>query len=530
MLCLNRRLGWGIVAEVQEDRLASIGSVLDRTLEIEPAREALVASNGRLTYEQLDTMVDRAAGALSGAGIGEGDVVGVSLPNEIEVVVTFYAAARVGALWLGVNRSLAVPEKSFILGDAGASVLIADEAIAEAMAGTGDLAVRIIPAREWEERVAAGGSYARADRALHDPAGIAYTSGTTGRPKGVVHSERNLLLPGAVLAQARGFDSTLRRGDCAALTILNLQVTSTLLAAQAGGTQVVMDRVDAPGIAQWVRDERITSWFGVPTMLRDLALSTEVDVNDLATLEDVWTGGTYCPRLVREEFEGRFGRRVHATYGMTEVPTVVTIEPRDEPAVEGSSGKALPHLVVEILDDEGGVLPPGQVGQVTVRAANEGAWAGAYTPMLGYRGAQHSVGDAVVAGSLRTGDIGELDTGGNLYIRDRLSSLILRGGANVYPAEVERVLLTVPGVAGAAVVGIADDRLGQRVAAAIEVAPGAEVSTEVLRDRCAEELARYKVPERWQIGTLPRNAMGKVVRPEIERWFDGDPVGPTGPS
>jgi acyl-CoA synthetase (AMP-forming)/AMP-acid ligase II len=150
--------------------------------------------------------------------------------------------------------------------------------------------------------------------------------------------------------------------------------------------------------------------------------------------------------------------------------------------------------------------------------------------MLGYRGAQHSVGDAVVAGSLRTGDIGELDADGNLFIRDRLSSLILRGGANVYPAEVERVLLTVPGVAGAAVVGIADDRLGQRVAAAIEVAPGVEVSTEVLRDRCAEELARYKVPDRWQVGTLPRNAMGKVVRPEIERWFDDDPVGPPGSS
>jgi acyl-CoA synthetase (AMP-forming)/AMP-acid ligase II len=204
---------------------------------------------------------------------------------------------------------------------------------------------------------------------------------------------------------------------------------------------------------------------------------------------------------------------------MTEVPTVVTIEPRDEPAVDGSSGKALPHLVVEILDDEGGVLAAGQVGQVAVRAADDGAWAGEYTPMLGYRGAEHSVGEAVVAGSLRTGDVGEMDAGGNLFIRDRLSSLILRGGANVYPAEVERVLLTVPGVAGAAVVGIADDRLGQRVAAAIEVAWGAEVSTEALRDRCAEELARYKVPESWQIGTLPRNAMGKVVRPEIERWF-----------
>jgi long-chain acyl-CoA synthetase len=506
--------------------MQSIGAVLEPTLAADPAREALVAANGRLTYEQLDAIVDRAAGALHELGIHEGDVVGVSLPNQLEVVVSFYAAARVGALWLGVNRSLAAPEKSFILSDAGALVLIADEAVADAMEGSDALAARIVSAGgtagEWESRVAAGGGYPRAVRTLDEPAGIAYTSGTTGRPKGVVHSERNLLLPGAVLARSRGFDSSLRRGDCAALTILNLQVTSTLLAAQAGGTQVVMDRVDAPGIAGWIRDERITSWFGVPTMLRDLATSTEVDEADLATLEDVWTGGTYCPRSVRQQFEARFATPVHATYGMTEVPTVVTIEPRDEPAVEGSSGRPLPHLVVEIIDEGGDVLPAGQVGQVTVRAANDGPWAGQYTPMLGYRGLQHDLGDAVVDGSLRTGDIGELDEGGHLLIRDRLSSLILRGGANVYPAEVERVLLSIPGVAGAAVVGVADDRLGQRVAAALEVAPGVEVSTDAVRDRCAEELARYKVPERWRIGILPRNAMGKVVRPLVEQWFSED--------
>ena len=413
--------------------VGSIGTVLDRTLETEPAREALVASNGRLTYEQLDAMVDRAAGALHGLGIRPGDVVGVSLPNQIEVVVTFYATARIGGVWLGVNRSLAVPEKSFILRDAAAAVLIADEATVSVLDASGDVRTRLVPAGgsspEWEARVADGCRYPRAVRGQDEPAGIAYTSGTTGRPKGVVHSERNLLLPGSVLGQVRGFDASLRRGDCAAMTILNLQVTSTLLTAQAGGTQVVMDRVDAPGIAGWIRDERVTSWFGVPTMLRDLATSAEVNDTDLATLDDVWTGGTYCPRSVRGQFEARFGKRVHATYGMTEAPTVVTIEPRGESAVEGSSSKALPHLVVEIIDESGEALPSRQVGQVTVRAAQDGDWAGRYTPMLGYRGVQHDVADVVVDGSLRTGDIGELDDDGNLFIRDRLSSLILRGGS-----------------------------------------------------------------------------------------------------
>lgn len=511
------------MVELRGDPIGSIGTVLDRTLEIEPAREALVASNGRLSYEQLDAMVDRAAGALHELGVGRGDVVAVSLPNQLEIVVTFYATARVGGVWLGVNRGLAVPEKSFILGDAGAAVLIADEALVGDLGTSGDVTARLVGAggssREWEARVDAGGRYPRTVRGRDEPAGVAYTSGTTGRPKGVVHSERNLLLPAIVLRQARWFDSSLRRGDCAALTILNLQVTSTLLAAEAGGTQVVMDRVDAPGIAGWIRDERVTSWFGVPTMLRDLAVSTEVNDSDLATLDDVWTGGTYCPRAVREQFEARFGKRVHATFGMTEVPTVMTIEPRGEPAVEGSSGKSLPHLVVEIIDDNGGVLPPGQTGEITVRAAHDGEWAGHYTPMLGYRGLRHNVADVVVDGSLRTGDMGELDDGGSLFVRDRRSSLILRGGANVYPAEVERVLLTFPGVGGAAVVGVPDDRLGERVAAAIELVPGAMISTDSLRDHCAQQLARYKVPERWRIEALPRNAMGKVVRPVVENWF-----------
>jgi acyl-CoA synthetase (AMP-forming)/AMP-acid ligase II len=503
--------------------LRTIREVLEPTLAEAPDREALVAANGRFSYAELDAAADRAAGALHALGIGSGDVVAVSLPNEADVVISFHAASRLGAVWLGVNRGLAPPEKRFILDDADAVLLVADEPTSEAMHAAGDPVTPTVVCGgtqdEWQALTAAGGDFPRTTRGLDEPAGIAYTSGTTGRPKGVVHSERNLLLPGQALVAARGFDHRLRRGDCAALTILNLQVTSSLLAVQAGGTQVVMDRVDALGIAGWIRAERITSWFGVPTMLRDLATNLDVEVDDLASLEDVWTGGTYCPDSVREMFERRFGKKVHATYGMTEVPTVVTIEPRDVPAVPGSSGQALPHLVVEIRGDDGELLAPGHAGQITVRGATEGTWAGTYTPMLGYRTPPSAGAGAAVDGVLHTGDVGELDADGNLHVRDRQSSVILRGGSNVYPAEVERVLLTVAGVTGAAVVGVPDERLGERVAAAVEIDDHATVSEELLRERCAAELARYKVPDRWLIAPLPRNAMGKVVRPEVQGWF-----------
>ena len=191
-------------------------------------------------------------------------------------------------------------------------------------------------AGSWRDIVESSvAGYKRPRRQATDPAGIAYTSGTTGRPKGVVHSHANVLLPGAMLVAARDFGPDLRKGDCAALTILNMQVTSTLLVAQAGGTQIVMDRVDPPGVAAWMRDEAVNSWFGVPTILQGLATAEDVAVEDLRSLTDTWTGGTYLPEPIRQAFEGRFGCRVSATYGLTEAPTVVTIEGREEAADPG---------------------------------------------------------------------------------------------------------------------------------------------------------------------------------------------------
>jgi long-chain acyl-CoA synthetase len=504
------------------DRLPrNVGVVLEPVLEVDPDREAVVARDRRLSYRALEGAADRAAGALAELGVGRGDVVAVSLPNESDVVVSLHAVLRLGALWLGVNRNLAAPEKLFILDDAGAKILIADDvALAGLQVSDGLITIRSdVSDGEWQARQAAAGPGPPTTVDLDAPAGISYTSGTTGHPKGLVHSHRNLLLPGASIVESRGYGPGLRRGDCAAMTILNLQVTSSLMASQAGGTQVVMDRTDALGIAAWVREERVNSWFGVPTTLHDLAVHPEVEPEDLATLEDVWTGGTYLPAEIRARFESRFGRRISATYGLTEVPTVVTIQARDGSAPEGSSGTPLPHLVVEIRDEAGLTVGPGVAGEVTVRGTDSGEWAGSYTPMLGYRGHSETAASPVRDGVLFTGDIGELDEHGHLVLRDRRSSLILRGGANVYPAEVERVLLGHPGVVGAAVVGVPDGRLGERVAAAVEVAIDAEVDLDGLLARCRSELARYKVPERWEFGHLPRNAMGKVIRAEVAGWF-----------
>ena len=511
----------------------SVGNVLERALAVDPQYEAMVSADTRLTYEQLDQAADRAASALGALGVKRHDVVAVSLPNASDVVVTFHAVMRLGAIWLGVNRNLAPPEKAFILRDSGASLLLASPDVKATLNPDSDAAQMIpiivvgVDSDVWRDMVAsAPSSYSRPICRATDAAAIAYTSGTTGWPKGVVHSHRNLLLPGAMVVEARHLGPELRKGDCAALTILNMQVTSTLLVAQACGTQIVMDRVDPLGVAEWVKRASINSWFGVPTILQGLTEALELDAQDLSTLRDVWTGGTYLSEPIRHAFEERFGCRVSTTYGLTEAPTIVTMEGTAEARVPESSGQPLPHLLVEISGEDG-ALPIGETGEITVRAAETGPFAGLYRPMLGYLGHPQATALAVRNGVLYTGDVGFIDSEGRLFVRDRRNALILRGGANVYPAEVERVLLEVPGVRGVSVIGVSDDRLGQRVAAAIELDDGITLGEDQLASYCAKQLARYKVPDLWRIGPLPRNAMGKVVRTQVEEWFSASGTTPT---
>lgn len=478
---------------------ASVARVLDRALAADPDREALVTRTRRLSYGELDALADQAANALRDLGVGPGDRVAASLPNDVDVVVAFHGTMRLGAVWVGINKPLAPPEKQYLLDDSGATVFLCDEPVP-------GITTRTVALPEWQAALAAADADpVGIDVDPYAPAGLAYTSGTTGRPKGAVHSQHNLLLPGAVLVETRGWDETLRKGDCFAFTILNLAVLTTVLVSQAGGCSVVMDRVDPEGIAQWVRDERITVWNGAPAMLHGLATNDAVVPDDLASLTEVWVGGADCPDAIRSAFEAKFSRPIVSTYGLSEAPTVVAIDPVDGPHVAGASGKPLPHLRVRVD------AAKGEAGEICVSAADD-----RYRLMLGYWNRPEATAETLAGGELHTGDIGFLDDAGYLHIRDRKSLVIIRGGANVYPAEVERVLHAAPGVAAAAVFGVPDERLGERVMALVELASGATLDEVAIREHCLANLAKYKVPERVvAVGELPRNAMGKVVRTEL---------------
>ncbi len=434
-----------------------IADVLGDAVRVDPDREAMVARSARLTYRELDVAAERAADGLWKLGVRTGQTIAVSLPNDADIVVVFHAAMRLGAIWVGLNRALAAEEKRYMVADAGATLLIADpEMVTQARPV---LAPDLTIVEVQPGDIAAGrGIWASANverpAVLVDPfapAALAYTSGTTGRPKGVVQSQHNLLVPGAVLVATRGYGAELRKADCLPLTILNMLVLTTLLTAQCGGTCIVMDRIDAPGIVEWIRNEQATTWNGVPAILSSMATDPSITRADLASITEVWTGGDSCPRAIAEAFERRFGLPLHSTYGLTEAPTVVSIDPPGMVGRPDASGRPLPHLLVTIRDEHDRSVPTGAAGEVCVEPVAEGPWAGVYRSMLGYLHHDEATAHALRGGRLHTDDVGVIDEDGLLTIRGRRSAVIIRGGANVYPAEVERVIAEIPGVAASAV-------------------------------------------------------------------------------
>ena len=486
----------------------SVNRVLDEAAKSHPASMAIETDDDALTYSQLHDAVLQLAGGLTARGIGPGDRVAACLGNGTDIVVAFYATQRLGAIWVGINGQLAAPEKAHLLRETSPRAFLTTAQVLDPLSplvaqDVGAIAIDADGAEEWAA-LRAGSPY---DGAVVDPlrpAAVAFTSGTSGVPKGVVHSQHNLVLPGEVLCATRGYDGGFRRGDFLPLTILNMIVLSTVTAAQAGGTSVLTGPKHADALAAWIRRKQVTVINAVPAILHGLIHSSSVDSEDLASLCEVAVGGAPCPEEIRTLFLERFGLPVHSTYGLTEAPSIVSIDDLGEPGPPQSSGRPLPHLEVAIdaaTDEE-------EIGEVMVAAARTGRWAGEWRPFLGYWGRDERPSD-----ELRTGDLGCLDDEGRVVILERKSSVILRGGANVYPAEAERVLRKLRGVVDAVVVGLPDDRLGERVYAVVELETCSARVGEELVEECRVELARYKTPEQIVVvDRIERNALGKPNR------------------
>jgi long-chain acyl-CoA synthetase len=480
--------------------MPTVAEVLRPALLARPDAPAIVARSGTLTYAELDRAADAAAGALWGLGVRPGDRVAACLPNDLDIAVAFHGAQRIGAIWLGIGEAFTRSEQEQL-------TALSEPRIVLAGSNYHVGGPEVVHQDGWAKLVAAGSPAPMVDIDPTAPAAIAFTSGTTGLPKGIVHSQHNLLLPGAVLVASRGWGPQLRKGDSLPMTILNLLVLGTLTTAQAQGCSVLIDRRDIDGIAEQIHAHQVTVWNGAAAQIYDLARRPELD---LASLRELWSGGGDCPDELRQVVHDAHGLSIHSTYGLTEAPTVVAIDPIGGETRPRASGIVLPHLDVAAYDDLGTRLPPGTTCEFRLAAATRGEWAGQWRPPLGEWRAGHVVAheppDVVV-----TGDIGMVDPDGWLTVHDRKKLMIIRGGANVYPAEVERVVRLHPAVTAVAVFGVPDDRLGERVAALVVTRD--QLDAEELKALCLRHLARYKVPERWgRVESLPSNAMGKINR------------------
>lgn len=506
----------------------TITELLDGVIAEEPEHEILVGRHGRYTAMELEEASNRAADVLWTLGVRPTDRVAASMPNAASIVVAFLATMKVGGIWLGINRPLAGPEKAYMLRDSQTSVFLGDpdavDQVAAHRAELGDLKEIVVvdpsgPSDEWSSMIGSAASV-RPELGTdpYAPAAIAYTSGTTGFPKGAVHTQHNLLLPGKVAAHRGNRRPGGVLGVALPLTILNLMVLGPLLAYQNRMRLVAMDRIDAVGMAEWIQTEQITTFSAVPAMVHDLLTHPEVTDEMLSSLDAIGVGGADMPDAFRRLYQERFHRRVGTGYGLTEAPTAVTSEDLEAPEVPNSCGRPLPQVSIHILGPSDEELGPGEVGEVCIGPSSEGAFADTYRPMLGYWNRPQESNEALRGGLLHTGDIGMLDEDDNLYIKDRKNDLIIRGGSNVYPAEVERVLHEDPRVAACAVVGRPDDRLGERVVAFVQPVDGESPDPEELLEVCRAQLARYKVPDTITfVDGFERTPMGKIRKTALRQ-------------
>ncbi|MBI3998254.1 MAG: o-succinylbenzoate--CoA ligase [Armatimonadetes bacterium] len=470
-----------------------------------PDRLAVVAGGERVSFGELDRRAGRTARQLAAAGVTAGTRVAVLLRNGLPFVILTHALARLGAVMVPLNTRLARPEIAWLVADSEAGLVICNEATGET---AGALAQDLPGVQSLSLERLAGGP--EADVALRDRIdlaavqGIIYTSATTGRPKGVLLTHGNHWWN----AVGSAINLGLHRDDCwlAVLPFYHVGGLAVLWRSVIYGIPVVVhEAFDPDAVNRAIDTGGVTLISVVGTMLRRM-----LDARALRPfprdLRCVLLGGGPVPRSLLERcVEG--GVPVATTYGLTEAASqVATLLPDEFLRKLGSAGRTLFPAEVRI-DAPGGGAPAGEIGEILVRGP---------IVMLGYAGRPEETASALRDGWLHTGDLGSLDPEGYLYVVDRREDLIISGGENVYPTEVENVLCEHPAVADAGVIGLPDAQWGQIVAAAVRLRPGARADEEDLKAFCAERLARFKVPRRiWFVDDLPRTTGGKIVRRSI---------------
>ena len=479
---------------------------------------ALAFEGRRYTNLEQARAAAQLAHALRRLGVGPGDRVVVMLPNCPEVIQSYGAILRCGGVIVPVIFLLGDREVAHIVADSEAKVVITAADMLWKVAGQ----IGVLPTLEHVLLVDGGGdgttrslsaetagapdTFPTVERRSDDLAVILYTSGTTGLPKGVALSHDNL----ESNARSAALLNELDREEWA-VAVLPLSHSYGLTVMNAGhilGSRAALLRWFHPeAVLQTIQEFRAVSMSAVPTMLLYLLNYPEADRFDTRSMRAWGSGAAPLPTEIVEPFERKFGGRILEGYGLTEASPVVSAHRLSGPRKVGSVGRAIPGVEVSIQDDSDHALPAGEVGEVCVRGRSV---------MVGYYRNPEETDRTVRAGWLHTGDMGRLDEDGFLFIVERKKDLIIRGGFNIYPREVEEVLYAHPKVAEAAVVGMKDELMGEGVLAFVVLRSGERASAEEIGAFCEGRLARFKCPKEIRfVNSLPKSPIGKILRKEL---------------
>ncbi|MGD0704290.1 MAG: long-chain fatty acid--CoA ligase [Trebonia sp.] len=496
-----------------------------------PGKTAVILGDSKLSYAQLDELSDRVAASLAARGLLPGDRIGLQLPNIPQFVIAYFGILKAGGVVVPMNVLLKAPEIAFQLEDSGARALITyggvldESAKAAESAGlasvyvVGEAGAAPVAGTAFDALLAgdAPGSQL-ALRGPADPAVIIYTSGTTGTPKGAVLSHIGLYMNADI--PGRLFEFSVDDVALVALPLFHVFALSSVMntCVLLGGTMTLVPRFDPAAVLEIMQRDRVTVFMGVPTMYIALlqavgsgpsAGSASTADFDLSSLRVAVSGGAPIPAEVIDSFESRFRVPILEGYGLSESSSTATFNISESERKVYSVGKPIWGTSVQIWDEDSRPLPPGaaHVGEVVLRGMNI---------MIGYHNNPEATARAFAGGWFHTGDLGYLDEDGFLFIVDRIKDLIIRGGYNVYPREVEEVLYAHPAVAEAAVIGVPDPKMGEEVRAIVAVKPGQSVTETELIEFVKERAAAYKYPRTIEFrDSLPKNATGKILKKEL---------------
>jgi long-chain acyl-CoA synthetase len=465
---------------------------------------------------------ERLAAVLQSYGVRPGDRVAVLMPNSPDVTAAFHAAWRIGAVIVPLPPQLLAPEARYVFGHASPRVILGCPTLShrlnDSIAGLTNkpLLLSIGPA-DGAEDIEPQIEAAAPIRCIHtsadnDLALLLYTSGTTGHPKGVMLTHGNLRTNAVAVAEYYHPAPQTMTMHVLPLShsfgVLCMNVEATL-----GLKSVILPRFDTPHVLHTIQEFRVRRFSAVPTMLVAMCHCPHRERYDCSSLEHVTSGGAGLPEEVRLEFERLFGCPVRSGYGLSEAAPTVSAYRDGEACRPGSSGKPIPGVEVRIVDHDGRQLPADGPGEICVRGPNV---------MTGYWNDPEATAAVIRDGWLHTGDVGHLDADGYLYITDRLKDIIIKGGENISPRQIEEVLHTHPAVAEVAVVGLADDKLGEEICAVVVLRVGHSATEDELKEHVGQFVHRFRVPGRIVFRKeLPKSGVGKILKRELRRELGG---------